>query len=74
MTGDNTLDRRAETLMKLEEDLFGFPNYPVPRRTEVTAGEPIPVSDLITDGSLPPKGGAIELTTILETKLSSLIA
>lgn len=74
LTADNTLDRRAETLMKLEEDLFGFPNYPVPRRTEVTAGEPIPVSDLITDGSLPSKGGAIELTTILETKLSSLIA
>ena len=74
LTADNTLDRRAETIMKLEEDLFGFPNYPVPRRTEVTAGAPIPVSDLITDGSLPPKGGAIELTTILETTLSSLIA
>lgn len=74
LTADNTLDRRAETIMKLEEDLFGFPNYPVPRRTEVTAGEPIPVSDLITDGSLPPKGGAIELTAILETQLTTLLA
>ena len=26
---DPTLDRRAETLLKLEEDLFGFPTYPI---------------------------------------------
>ena len=74
LTADNTLDRRAETIMKLEEDLFGFPTYPVQRRTEVTAGEPIPVSELIASGILPAKGGALALTAMLESRLSDLVA
>ncbi|GAA5483288.1 lysophospholipid acyltransferase family protein [Haloferula sargassicola] len=68
-----SLDRRAETLMKLEEDLFGFPTYPTPRDATVTAADPIPVSDFLENGTLPSKGGAAPLTAMLEEKLTALL-
>ena len=71
---EQTLDRRAETIMKLEEDLLGFPNYPTPRTARVAAGEPIPVSRMLAAGELPAKGGAGELTALLESRLGGLLA
>lgn len=73
LLADPTLDRRAETLLKLEEDLFGFPTYPTNRTARVTAGEPIPVSDLLASGELPAKGGALPLTELLEKRLGELL-
>jgi 1-acyl-sn-glycerol-3-phosphate acyltransferase len=73
LLADPTLDRRAETLLKLEEDLFGFPTYPIARTARVTAGEPIPVSDLLANGEIPAKGGALPLTALLEKHLSGLL-
>lgn len=70
---DPTLDRRAETIMKLEEDLLGFPNYLAARTARVAAGEPIPVSGLLADGSILAKGGAIPLTELLEKRLGGLL-
>ncbi len=70
---DPTLDRRAETILKLEEDLFGFPTYPTDRTARVIAGEPIPVSEMLVNGELPVKGGAVQLTEILEMRLSELL-
>jgi 1-acyl-sn-glycerol-3-phosphate acyltransferase len=74
ITVDTTTDRRAEMIMKLEEDLLGFPFYPVPRTVKVTAGKPIPVSDLLASGEIPPKGGAIALTDRLESDLGQMLA
>ncbi len=71
---DPTLDRRAETILKLEEDLYGFPTYPVARTARVTAGEPIPVSELLANGTLPPKGSALQLTAMLEKQLTELVS
>jgi 1-acyl-sn-glycerol-3-phosphate acyltransferase len=71
---EQTLDRRAETIMKLEEDLLGFPNYPTPRTARVIAGEPIPVSQMLAAGELPAKGGATALTALLEGRLAALLA
>lgn len=68
-----SLDRRAETIMKLEEDLFGFPEYPCLRDASVTAAEPIAVSDLLARGALPPRGGAAALTALLEERLTALL-
>jgi hypothetical protein len=68
-----TLDRHAETLMKLEEDLFGFPTYPAPRVARVVAGEPLDVSQMLADGELPAKGGAGPLTALLEEKLKRIL-
>lgn len=73
ITVDPTLDRRAEMVMKLEEDLLGFPLYPVARSAHVTAGEPIAVSDLIAAGEIPAKGGASQLTGLLESRLTALL-
>jgi hypothetical protein len=70
---DPTLDRRAETLMKLEEDLLGFPIYPIQRTARVIAGEPIPVSQMLAAGELPAKGGALPLTELLEKRLGELL-
>jgi hypothetical protein len=70
---DPTLDRRAETLLKLEEDLFGFPTYPIDRTARVTAGEPIPVSEMLAAGEIPAKGGALQLTELLEKRLGELL-
>ncbi|MBC8128573.1 MAG: 1-acyl-sn-glycerol-3-phosphate acyltransferase [Gloeobacteraceae cyanobacterium ES-bin-144] len=71
--GDPTLDRQAEMVMKLEEDLLGFPTYPVARTARVTAGEPIAVSEMLASGKIPAKGGAIPLTDMLEQRLSGLL-
>ncbi|MDB6078210.1 MAG: 1-acyl-sn-glycerol-3-phosphate acyltransferase [Akkermansiaceae bacterium] len=73
LQADPTLDRRAETLMKLEEDLFGFPTYPALRTAYLTAGEPIPVSRMLAENQLPAKGGAGELTVLLESRLNRLL-
>jgi len=69
-----SLDRRAETVLKLEEDLFGFPTYPIYRTARVVAGEPIPVSEMLSKGELPTKGGSIPLTELLEKRLSGLLS
>lgn len=74
LLAEQTLDRRAETIMKLEEDLLGFPKYPVARAARIVAGEPIPVSDLLESGALPAKGGATPLTGLLEEELSALLS
>ncbi len=71
---DPTLDRRAETILKLEEDLFGFPTYPIKRSARVIAGEPIPVSAMLKSGELPAKGGAAPLTDLLEKRLEDLLS
>lgn len=74
LLAEHTLDRLAETIMKLEEDILGFPNYPTPRTARVTAGEPFPVSRMLSQGDLPAKGGAAALTALLEERLASLIS
>jgi 1-acyl-sn-glycerol-3-phosphate acyltransferase len=74
LTAAPDIDRRAEMIMKLEEDLLGFPNYPVDRTARVTAGGPIPVSDLLSSGELPAKGGSMPLTGMLERDLSALLS
>lgn len=73
LLAEPSLDRHAETIMKLEEDLFGMPTYPTPRRCRVVCGEPFRVRAMIAGGELPPKGGAGELTRMLEERLGGLV-
>jgi hypothetical protein len=68
-----SLDRQAETVMKLEEDLLGACRYVTRRTAEVTAGEPIAVSAALRDGTLAPKTGAGPLTELLEERLVALL-
>lgn len=69
-----TPGRISETLTKLEEDLLGRATYPARRRASVTFGEPIEATDLLRSGALPEKGGALQLTSQLESRLIELLA
>lgn len=73
LLSEPTFDHRAETILKLEEDLLGFPTYPSERVALVVAGEPIAVSEMLRSGVLPAKGGAGQLTELLEARLTELI-
>ena len=70
---DPSLERRAETLLKLEEDLLGECRYEVWRTATVDAGEPFNVSAMLADGELPAKGGAGDLTRMLEERLGGML-
>jgi hypothetical protein len=68
-----TLDRRAETLMRLEEDLLGSCRYGAERSATAAAGEPIDVTALLASDELSAKGGAPVLTAMLEERLGRLL-
>ncbi|NNM29410.1 MAG: hypothetical protein HKO57_07810, partial [Akkermansiaceae bacterium] len=72
LLSDPSLDRRAETIMKLEEDLLGDCVYPAGRVASAVAGEPIPVSRMLAGGKITPKSST-ELTALLEMELSALL-
>lgn len=74
LLSEPTFDHRAETILKLEEDLLGFPTYPSERSAHVVTGEPIAVSEMLRAATLPARGGAGALTELLEARLASLIA
>lgn len=65
--------RIAETLMKMEEDLLGKATYPVRRTASIVFGAPIDVTAMLESQSLPEKGGATELTALLEEKLRAMV-
>lgn len=73
ITVNPTTDRRAEMIMKLEEDLLGFPLYPVDRSVTVTAGTPILVNELLLSTDLSSKDRAFGLTALLEKELSAML-
>jgi len=73
MLANPSLDRRAETVLKLEEDLLGECRYEVWRSATAEAGEPINVSAMLASGELPPKGGAGPLTRMLEERLGGML-
>jgi len=68
-----SLDRRAETVMKLEEDLLGFPAYPASRVVEVRAGEPIDVMALQAAEGWSKREASRGLTLRLERELGAMI-
>lgn len=68
-----SLDRRAETVMKLEEDLLGACCYAARRTARVTAGEPVNVSERLRSGELSVKTGAGPLTDLLEQRLTAML-
>ncbi len=73
LMADPTLDRRAQMVLKLEEDILGFPTYPVARTVRVIAGEALDVSAMLAKGELAAKGGAGALTALLEERLGVLL-
>lgn len=68
-----SVSRISETLTKLEEDLLGRATYPAARRASVVFGESINVTALLRRGELPEKGGALQLTGLLEKQLGEMM-
>ena len=57
-----TVDRIAETIFKLEEDVFGEGHHPAPRSVRVRFGEPIDVGRFMTERGLEAKTAVPVLT------------
>ena len=70
---DPSTDRIAETIFKLEEDVLGQENYPVPRDVHVEFGVPIEVKSFLTEHSLDVKSGVGPLTTRMSEMIRSML-
>jgi len=68
-----TVDRVAETILKLEEDVLEEQNYPGPRHAEVSFGEPIDVREFIRAKSLNSKTGVQPMTELLRHRIQELM-
>lgn len=73
LTQDPDRHRIAETLTKVEEDLLGKATYPSDRTARIVFGEPLDVGAMLKSGELPEKGGALELTAMLEKRLRAML-
>ncbi len=67
-----TLDRIAETIFKLEEDVLELENYPAPRRAEVSFGEPVDVLRELQERKLNAKTGVRPMTELLRERIQAL--
>lgn len=68
-----TLDRIAETILKLEEDVLELERYPAPRQATITFGEPIDAGRFLTDHGLNSKSGVGPMTQLLHQRLRELL-
>ncbi len=67
-----TLDRLAETLFKLEEDVLGAGTYPAARFAEIVFGEPIEVAAFVREVGANLRAAAAPLTRELRHRIQSL--
>ena len=66
-------DRIAETLLKIEEDVLGETNYPVPRSAKVILDKPINAKKFLEERSLTPKNGVRAMTEHLRERIEVLL-
>lgn len=69
-----TLDRIAETIFKLEEDVLEREHYLTPRRAEVSFGEPIEVQRVLQERKVDAKTGVRLMTELLRSRIEALLA
>ena len=68
-----SLDRIAETIFKLEEDVLGRGTYPAPRHAEVVFDEPVDVAGFLQAKFLHAKSGIRPLTELLRHRIETLL-
>ncbi len=68
-----TINRIAETILKIEEDVLGEAVYAAPRDVHVRFGEPIDTAVFLCDHSLGAKTGVGPLTALLSAKIQSML-
>jgi 1-acyl-sn-glycerol-3-phosphate acyltransferase len=74
LIGEPSVDRIAETIFKLEEDVFGKARYLGRRRAEVRFGEAIDIAQLLEEQDLTFKTGIGPLTKVIEERIMALLA
>ena len=67
------LNRIAETIYKLEEDVLEKEIHPTPRKAHVVFGEPIDVRRFLRDNGLSAKDGVRPMTALLRAKIQDLL-
>ena len=67
-----TLDRIAETILKLEEDVLQLGRYPTPRYAKVIFGEPIDVLQVLEDRKLNARNGVRAMTGLIRGQIEKL--
>lgn len=73
MTEAPGVDRIAETIFKIEEDVLGQGGYPVPRDALVRFGTPIDVAAFVAERGLKTKTAAAPLITALHSNIQSML-
>lgn len=68
-----TLDRIAETLFKLEEDVFGRGKHPAPRRAEIFFDEPVDAAEFLRINGLNAKSAVRPLTEHLRLRIETVM-
>ncbi|MCC7376769.1 MAG: 1-acyl-sn-glycerol-3-phosphate acyltransferase [Verrucomicrobiales bacterium] len=68
-----TVDRMAETLFKLEEDVLGEGTYPTPRFAEIVVGEPIEIEAFAQAIGGAPRTASAPLTRDLRRRIEDLL-
>ncbi|MDA1044507.1 MAG: lysophospholipid acyltransferase family protein [Verrucomicrobia bacterium] len=68
-----SVDRIAETLLKLEEDVLGEGEYPVLREAHVRFDEPLEVNAFLADRGLEMKTGVGPLTQHVAERIQSML-
>lgn len=67
-----TLDRIAETIFKLEEDVLELEHYAAPRRAEVIFGEPVDVLEELQAKKLNGRSGVRPMTELLRERIQGM--
>jgi 1-acyl-sn-glycerol-3-phosphate acyltransferase len=68
-----SLDRIAETIYKLEEDMLGKARHLGRRKAEIVFGEPIDVGVFLDENSLNSKSGVIPLTEMIRERIQGML-
>lgn len=68
-----SLNRIAETIYKLEEDVLEQEIHPTPRNAHVVFGEPIDVRQFLQDNGLTTKSGVRPMTSQLRVRIQDLL-
>ena len=68
-----SVGRIAETILKLEEDVLGKADYPVPRDVHVKFGAPVEVKAYLKEQSLNTRNAVGPLTTLLSERIQSML-
>ncbi len=69
-----TLDRIAETLFKLEEDVLGAGTYPAARSAEIAFGDPIGIGTTVRASGRSARASAATLTRELRERIQDLLS